>query len=1074
MSSENKFNPFPGLRSFEEEEEYLFFGREKQIDELLNKLSHTRFLAVIGASGSGKSSLVKCGLLPSLHAGFLSAAGSGWRICTFKPGNDPIGNLSEALDSTEILGEKKEKEVSPSMIESILRRSDQGIGETLKQLSEPHKQNVLIVVDQFEELFRFTKYEKAEFKETRDSVTFINLLLAASKFKELPVYVVFTMRSDFLGDCTEFRGLPEAINDGQYLIPRMTREERKAAITGPIAVGVADISQALLTRLLNDVGDNPDQLPILQHALMRTWEYWQRNAKPNEPIELSHYEAIGTMARALSLHAEEAYSEVGSDKAKETCKKLFKSLTEKRDDGRGIRRPCQVKEICELAEVDTAEVVRIIELFRAPGRSLLMPPVGVDLKEDTVIDISHESLMRVWERLIIWVQEEIESAELYSRIAQSAALHQEGKTGLWRDPELQMAMNWKMSQRPNRVWAKRYDPSFDRAINFLDYSEAEKQKELNAAEKKRKAGIATLRVFISVIIIALCCVVYYAYNANRAKENADKAKIVSDSLRVQAELSAASDSVKTILANNLRIDAERERKKSDTLAVKASTASDSARKLMLAAIEDKKMADIQAAKIKDLYESEQEAAKEQKRLKEALQKTNDEVVLSKKEVENLRLLAEAKNIAIKSVQLINDPDLSLQLAFLAYGMNTDLNGPDQNRTIYDALKSQLNRAYMDSSRARLDMNFETGGYDIRSLVFINTNEFVTGGDEGVLKRWSISGNPLKINTLNKSASQAGQVNKFSSLAISPDKKIVIAGTTNGTIYSWDPFSNSFPVQLCKGNGKNNSIHFVPAAGNTYELILTFSAAVYAVSIDKTTLKASVPQKITVSNAASTNLSASACYSLNNKTNLFVSNGKTVYHLSGDNNAVFIQNSDSIRFDENISAIAVNSNGAFLAIGGSTGNIVVYKRSTNGYVEHKHVRGHLSSITRLLYSASDSILISGSMDHTIYVNNTEKKDEDNLVLKEKDTWIRDVAASPNNEYVVSVGQLGLIQVWPSNLDVVLKRVNKIKNYHKLLMGNPNEAKIKEEIGEQLFNDIYKFQKKTNFGDYWSALQDKYLK
>ena len=225
------FNPFPGLRSFEEEEEYLFFGREKQIDELVSKLGKTRFLAVVGASGSGKSSLVKSGLLPALHSGYLlgSGANSGWRICTIRPGSDPIGNLASGLASPEILGDETNEFTSATLIESILRRSVRGIGEVIKQLSQDQKQNILIVVDQFEELFRFSRYEKNKFKDTRDSVTFINLLLDASASLGVPIYVVLTMRSDFLGDCTEFRGLPEAINASQYLIPRMTREERKAA-----------------------------------------------------------------------------------------------------------------------------------------------------------------------------------------------------------------------------------------------------------------------------------------------------------------------------------------------------------------------------------------------------------------------------------------------------------------------------------------------------------------------------------------------------------------------------------------------------------------------------------------------------------------------------------------------------------------------------------------------------------------------------------------------------------------------------------------------------------------------------
>ena len=117
------------------------------------------------------------------------------------------------------------------------------------------------------------------------------------------------MRSDFLGDCSQFRDLPEAINDGQYLIPRMTRDQRREAITGPIAVGGGEMSARLVNRLLNDVGDNPDQLPILQHALMRTWDFWTHHRRDGEPIDLHDYEAVGTMAEALSRHADEAYND---------------------------------------------------------------------------------------------------------------------------------------------------------------------------------------------------------------------------------------------------------------------------------------------------------------------------------------------------------------------------------------------------------------------------------------------------------------------------------------------------------------------------------------------------------------------------------------------------------------------------------------------------------------------------------------------------------------------------------------------------------------------------------------------
>src|SRR5690242_2184219 len=145
------------------------------------------------------------------------------------------------------------------------------------------------------------------------------------------------MRSDFLGDCTQFNGLAEAINAGQYLVPRMTRDERRAAISGPVGVGGAEISPVLLTRLVNDVGDNPDQLSILQHALNRTWNQWQRSDGKG-PLDLPHYEAIGTMAQALDQHAERAYAELTPPQQK-ICEKMFKALTDKATDPRGVRRP---------------------------------------------------------------------------------------------------------------------------------------------------------------------------------------------------------------------------------------------------------------------------------------------------------------------------------------------------------------------------------------------------------------------------------------------------------------------------------------------------------------------------------------------------------------------------------------------------------------------------------------------------------------------------------------------------------------------------------------------------------------
>ncbi|QDL10663.1 hypothetical protein DP113_24565 [Brasilonema octagenarum UFV-E1] len=515
LETQTRLNPFPGLRPFEAHENYLFFGREGQTDELLRRLRRHRFLAVVGTSGSGKSSLVRAGLLPALLGGFMTQAGSSWRVALMRPGNDPIANLAQALNHPDVLGlETEDAPIQTIITETVLRRGALGLIEVVQQARKPSDENLLVVVDQFEELFRFK--QNSPRKDSGDeAAAFVKLLLEATRTKldsqtsprppgtplltkergrgevipvnatryqqqELPIYVVLTMRSDFLGDCAQFRDLPEKMNDSQYLIPRLTRDQLRAAITGPVGVGEEEITPRLVNRLINDVGDNPDQLPILQHALMRTWNYH----KLGEPIDLQHYEAIGGMDKALSQHADEIYNQLPDERCQKIAEKLFKCLTEKGSDSRGIRRPTKLSEVCAVAEATEAAVIDIVEQFRAPGCSFLMPPVPVELNENFVLDISHESFMRVWQKLKDWVEEEAQSARIYRRLAETSALYQEKQAGLWRDPELTIALKWRERNKPNQAWAGRYNPQFEQAMQFLD--ESARARDAEEAEKERQ------------------------------------------------------------------------------------------------------------------------------------------------------------------------------------------------------------------------------------------------------------------------------------------------------------------------------------------------------------------------------------------------------------------------------------------------------------------------------------------------------------------------------------------------------------------------------------------------------------
>jgi len=516
------FNPFPGLRPFEAEDDRVFFGREKEIDALLQRLRLNRLLPIVGTSGSGKSSLVRAGLIPSLFSGFAVGTGSSWRVATMRPAEDPIHHLAGALDMTEVLGTAGElASTNRVLMEATLRRSTRGLVEAVRQARLPHGDNVLIVVDQFEELFRFG-FSRQTTNSSDEAIAFVKLLLEAARQDRFPIYVVLTMRSDFLGDCMEFPGLPEAINSGLYLVPRMTRDEVQSAITGPVAVGGGAIAHRLVLRLLNDFEEESDQLPVLQHALMRTWNFWEVRAGPGEPIDIEDYQAIGTLRNALSLHAEESYEEVCQEHSQRTIERMFKALTDTYSDPRGVRRPTSVADLVAVSEVSENELIRIVETFRGPQCSFLTPPCPAVLDASSIIDLSHESLMRGWTRLASWAKEEQLSAGVYVRLSKAAQWFAEGTAGLWRNPGLELGLRWKRENQPTAAWAKRYNASFGQAMDFLDRSEKERDRVAAELEKDRIRNLRRTQwaaAILAALFLLALSLAYSAWTEQRRAQN---------------------------------------------------------------------------------------------------------------------------------------------------------------------------------------------------------------------------------------------------------------------------------------------------------------------------------------------------------------------------------------------------------------------------------------------------------------------------------------------------------------------------------------------------------------------------
>ncbi len=446
-------NPFPGLRPYAASESDRFFGRQQQIEELSKRIDEVSFLAVAGTSGCGKSSLVRAGLLSELASRVETRRHFDWRHMVMRPGNRPIANLAEHL--LPLLSPDSAGEASRmSALYGRLTLGGLALAEEVKLACPDPRTRILIVVDQFEEIFRFHRMTGAD-----DAGAFLKLLLHAAADPESKVKVVITLRSDALGKCADFRDLPEAINQGLYLVPKLTREQRKQAIVKPVELRGFRVAPRLVQRLLNDVSDSFDDLPVMQHVLARTWNRWAQACLGNRDIDLEDYEhvSVGTARNALSRHADEALESLAGLEA--VTERVFRALTERVADSTEItdvRRPLEFNQLCEVVGAETQQVTQVVERYRRADTAFLMPSPETPLLDNPPIDISHESLMRQWRRLRDWIATEAESRATVLKLVDAATAHSGGTGSLWRGRELRRALDWRAKTRPTPAWAGLY------------------------------------------------------------------------------------------------------------------------------------------------------------------------------------------------------------------------------------------------------------------------------------------------------------------------------------------------------------------------------------------------------------------------------------------------------------------------------------------------------------------------------------------------------------------------------------------------------------------------------------------
>lgn len=506
--------PYPGLRAFARDESHLFFGREKDVDELIGRLAATRFLAVIGSSGSGKSSLVRTGLLSALDLGYFARAGAQWVVAAMTPGDQPLANLAQALDEVR---EGETGAIPVALLRRLLAEGPRSVIQWREAGNLAPEQNLLILVDQFEELFRYGDYAARE-----EAEAFVTLLLESARQADAHIHIVLTMRSEYLGACALIPGLAEEINRGLYLTPRMSREACRAAIEGPARLAGLAIEPALVNQILNDLAAfapweqdgsaaqdqrllrRSDQLPLMQHLLNRLWLTAEPDAVGERSLTLADYRSLGGLGGALDAHGAEVLAGLSkSDQA--AAETVFRTLVAGADPASAVRRPCPFHEVIANLKGDEERARRILDAFRAADCNFIRPPIDVALTHSSIVDISHESLIRQWTVLEDWMKAEVRAAANWDRLASAQARYHEGEGDLLSGLELAALAAWWDAEQPTSAWVDRHGGDHAGIAKFLARSRAAK------AEADRRDRLRSLRIMTTVSSLLVIVVIALAY-----------------------------------------------------------------------------------------------------------------------------------------------------------------------------------------------------------------------------------------------------------------------------------------------------------------------------------------------------------------------------------------------------------------------------------------------------------------------------------------------------------------------------------------------------------------------------------
>jgi hypothetical protein len=449
--SENKIAicPYKGLAYFDcnEEDPKYFYGREKLTDQLLDHVRQSNFLVIVGASGSGKSSVLRAGLIYQLQQGRKLSGSDQWQIYIVRPGEHPLQSLALAFVDANLSPVERAKQLGDA--EDLIKQGATG----LRRLVQASPSRVVLVIDQFEEVFTLCKGTQQHEEERRQ---FFACLLGglsqtatnAEKLQAASLQIIIAMRADFFGKCLEqdYSGLAQQIQANLVTVTPMTPEDLRQAMVAPAKKVELEIEPELVAEMLADVENAPGILPLLEYTLTELWKQRSDNY-----LRLKTYAQLGRVMGTLKKRATDVY-ESFSEVQKEAVRHIFLSLTQLGNETEDTRKRVLKSDLVNerYPEVLIDEVVQRLADEKLIVTSEMVEKGGAS-ERVAVVDVAHEALIRHWDILRKWVDENREKLIQERKIEVALGLDENSfleVSTLWQvNKILKWATEWQSNEK---------------------------------------------------------------------------------------------------------------------------------------------------------------------------------------------------------------------------------------------------------------------------------------------------------------------------------------------------------------------------------------------------------------------------------------------------------------------------------------------------------------------------------------------------------------------------------------------------------------------------------------------------